>query len=608
MKDVVRIAAGSGFVNDSALAVPQLLERCGALDYLVFEYLAEGIMAVLSASELRQPGTGFSSNLAEIHLGPYLPEIMARGIKVVTNAGGLDPHAQADAIRAEAKALGLAPRIAVVTGDDLRSQLPELRQLDLRNLDTDEPFPEAVTSINVYLGAFPIAQALAGGADIVITGRCVDSAIALGPLIHEFGWTPQDYDQLAAGTAVGHLLECGAQVTGGTFTDWPLVKGFDDIGYPIAECRADGSFVLTKPEGTGGLVSVGTVSEQLLYEVGDGQSYLVPDVTCDFSEATLSLEGPDRVLVRDIKGRAPGNAYKACATYADGWRSVTLFGIYGPAAARKGRLAMDQLVARAGVMLKQAGCQPARDIAVEILGGEGTYGEHSRDTGSREVVCRIAAHFEDQQAAMLFGAEGRSLMTASVPGVLALGTDATAPVNRLFPCLVPKAMVEVMIDIDGQVQPVTIAPGAETPAPPERQHPRVAAADTGEALETVPLLGLAWVRSGDKGDLFNVAVIAREEQYLPWLGSALDEAGIADWYRHTLSNPQQPRVARHDLPGLKAMNFVVRDSLMGGQTTGMRSDCNAKGMGQQLLSFPVPVPPAIAREARARLEELALVP
>lgn len=601
MKSVVRIAAGSGMVNDSALTVPQLLERGGHLDYIVFEYLAEGIMAVLSASEMRQPGTGFSSNLAEIHLGPHLAAIMQRGIRIVTNAGGLDPHAQAAAIRAKADALGLKPRIAVITGDDLRPALPQLRELDLRELDTGAPFPEEVTSINAYLGAFPIAHALAAGADIVITGRCVDSAIALGPLIHEFGWTPEDYDQLAAGTAVGHLLECGAQATGGTFTDWPLVQGFDDIGYPIAECRADGSFVLTKPDNTGGLVSIGTVSEQLLYEVGDTQSYLVPDVTCDFSEIVLSQEAPDRVIVSNVKGRAPGNTYKACATYADGWRSVTLFGIYGPGAARKARLAMDQLVVRAEAMLKSAGASTPTETEIEILGAEDTYGAHSRDTGTREVVCRIAAHFPDQRSAALFGAEGRSLMTASAPGILALGADAMAPVNRLFPCLVPKSLVSVKVEIDGIAVPSNIAPGSAQPEGPSRKHGRPAAPD-GQATETVPLLGLAWVRSGDKGDLFNVAVIARDERYVPWLSAALDEAAIADWYRHTLANPQEPRVARYEAPGFNAINFVVKDSLMGGQTTGMRSDCNAKGMGQQLLEFPVPVPRDIAELARQTCE------
>lgn len=607
MKDVVRIAAGSGFVNDSALTVPQLLERGGHLDYIVFEYLAEGIMAVLSASEMRQPGTGFSSNLAEIHLGPHLAEIMRRGIRIVTNAGGVDPHAQAVAIRAKADALGLKPKIAVITGDNLRPSLPQLRELDLRELDTGAPFPDEVTSIHAYLGAFPIAHALAGGADIVITGRCVDSAIALGPLIYEFGWTPEDYDKLAAGTAVGHLLECGAQATGGTFTDWPLVTGFDDIGYPIAECHADGSFVLTKPEGTGGIVSIGTVSEQLLYEVGDPQSYLVPDVTCDFSEINLTQEAPDRVHVSNLKGRAPGNTYKACATYADGWRSVTMFGIYGPGAARKARVTIDQLLPRAEDMLSRSGLKPPLDVSVEILGAEGTYGENSRDTGSREVVCRLAAHFEEQEAAARFGAEGRSVMTASVPGILALGADAMVPVNRLFPCLVPKSLVEVKVEIDGAVIHSEVTPGSDQPVAPSHKHSRPTAPDEPDK-ESVPLLGLAWVRSGDKGDLFNVAVIARDERYLPWLSAALDEAGVADWYRHTLADPQEPRVARYEAPGLNAMNFVVNDSLMGGQTTGMRSDCNAKGMGQQLLAFPVAVPPDIAREARAKLDELALAP
>ncbi len=598
MTKQVRIGCGSGFVNDSALGIAQILSDDQPLDYVIFEYLAEGIMAWLAADEAREPGSGFSKHLLDIHLGPHLATLLDRGIRVVTNAGGLNPQGQADAIRRAAAAIGRSPRIAVVIGDDLRPRLDDIRALRLPEFYSGAPLPDGITSINAYLGAFPIAQALAAGADIVITGRNVDSALTLGPLIHAFGWTPSDYDQLAGGTAAGHLLECGAQATGGTFTDWRLVPDWATPGYPIAECRADGSFVLTKPAGTGGMVSVGTVSEQLIYEVQDVEAYMVPDVACDFSTARVRAIGPDRIEVSGVTGRPPTSTYKVSATFHDGWRATALFAVMGMAATERAHRMGDALVRRCRDMLRNRNLPDFTDVRVEVIGGSGT-----NDGAPHEVVCRIVARHPDQAGAELIADEGRSVMTTMAQGSTGMGPATVAPVLALHSVLLEKAEVPVFVQLDnGDAEPSAIATaGGFDPATLLR--PRFPAAAPSEDDELVPLLALAWGRSGDKADMFNVGIIARDSADLPYLSAALTEARVADWYRHVTNDGSPPRVRRFDAPGFHCINLTVENALGGGQTSGMRLDPNGKGMAQCLLAMPVAVPGAVAERARRQLRE-----
>ena len=291
---IVRIGGACAGLGDTPLAVTQLVQG-GNVDYLIFDFLAEFTMPILARMKADNPDAGYAPDFAGPYLRPNLREIAAQGIKLVTNAGGISPHSCAAAVARVAAEMGLSFRIAVVDGDDLQPRAEQLRAAGIREMFSGKQIPERpITSVNAYLGALPIAAALAKGADIVITGRVVDSALVLGPLMHEFGWAADDYDRLAAGTVAGHLLECGAQVTGGIFTDWRDVPDWANIGYPIAECHADGSAIITKSPGTGGLVSVGSVSEQLLYEIGDPQRYFMPDVTCDFSTVRIETVGPEQ--------------------------------------------------------------------------------------------------------------------------------------------------------------------------------------------------------------------------------------------------------------------------------------------------------------------------
>jgi hypothetical protein len=266
-KEMIRIGGASGFWGDSMLGAPQLVNS-RKIDYLVFDYLAETTMAILVAARSKKPELGYATDFVDIAMKAVLPEVMKQGIKVVANAGGINPQGCADALQAVATSLGLSPRIAVVLGDDITAQMPRLRKQGVRDMFTDDTLPDKVISANAYLGAFPVAQALADGADIVITGRGVDSAATLGPLIHEFGWKASDFDQLAGGSLAGHIIECGCQATGGLHTDWEQVEDWANIGYPIVTCNADGSFEVTKPDYTGGLITRAGVAEQLLYETG----------------------------------------------------------------------------------------------------------------------------------------------------------------------------------------------------------------------------------------------------------------------------------------------------------------------------------------------------
>jgi hypothetical protein len=591
-KPVIRIGGASGAIVDSAIAVPQLLSA-GKLDYLIFDYLSEGSMGIFGKMMAANPQSGFASDFVDGQIGPCLAEIKSRGIKVIANAGGLNPRGLALALARRAEALGLDLRIATIEGDDLRQRLDELRSEGIRDMFSGAPFPERIISINAYLGGFPIAAALAKGADIVITGRVVDSALVLGPLIHEFGWQPGDHDLLAAGTVAGHLLECGAQVTGGTFTDWRDVPGWENIGFPIGECHADGSLVVTKPPNTGGLVSVGTVSEQLLYEVSDPQLYFVPDVTCDFAAINLEQVGPDRVHVSGARGYPPTASYKVCVTYEDGWRSVALQPIIGLDALAKAKRQAEAILERTRTQLRARKLADWRRTHVEILGSEVSFGARAQIRNSREVICRIVVEHDDKRATDLFWREqNAAIMNMSVGTTipLAIAMPPSFPVTALFSFLIDKVRVPATLTIDGSTERVAIPTEGGFEAVIRPQAPQEPARIVAEA--TVPLIALAWARSGEKGNLFNVAVIARRVEFLRYIRAALTPAVLAGWYRHFL--PSESRIEQYDVPGIHALNFVVHDSMAGGMNSSPHLDAAAKGMAQQLLEIPIPVTREIA--------------
>ena len=324
-KDKVLIANGQGFWGDSILGPIRLIEE-GPLDYLTLDYLAEVTMSIMQKLKTRDPSKGYATDFVTL-VDRILPQAVEKGVKIVANAGGVNPMACKDAILEVIAKHGLTGvKVAVVEGDDILSELDDLLASgeEFRNMDTGEPLStirDRVTSANVYLGAFPIAEALDQGADIVITGRGTDPGLVIGPLIHEFGWTRDDLDKLAAGTVAGHIVECGAQCTGGNYTDWQTIDNLAMIGYPIVEVTPDGSFTVTKHDGTGGKVSRDTVVHQLSYEMGDPEHYITPDVVADFTSFEINDEGNDRVKITGVKGTDATPTYKVSMSYQDGWKS-----------------------------------------------------------------------------------------------------------------------------------------------------------------------------------------------------------------------------------------------------------------------------------------------
>lgn len=586
--DILRIGCGGAFWGDSAAGPAQLLDA-GGVDVIIMDYLAEITMSILARMKARDADAGYATDFVDAVMARLVPRIAADGVRVVTNAGGINPAACKRAVEALAREAGVRLRVAAVEGDDLLARAAALRESGLMEMTTGAPLPERLASFNAYLGAAPIAAALDAGADVVITGRCVDSALALGPLMHAFGWAHDDYDRLAAGSLAGHLLECGTQVTGGLFTDWEDVPGWDDMGFPVAECRADGTFELTKPAGTGGLVTPATVAEQLVYEIGDPADYVLPDVRCDFSDVRLAAVGHDRVAVSGARGRAPGAHLKACATYVDGYRATATMMIGGRDAARKATRVAEAVLARTRRLFAEAGHGDYRDVSVEVLGAESTYGPHAQARATREVVLKLAVSHAERAALEHFAREIYPAGTAMAPGLtgFAGGRPSVQPVVRLWSGLVPRELPDTAFELDGERHAVPARPGGapDTRTPAEALDAEAAPAPD-EATVTVPLAAIAHGRSGDKGDSANIGLIARHPKCLPVIAAQVTEHAVGAWFAHCVDGP----VTRYAWPGIDAFNFVLERALGGGGTASLRYDPQGKAYAQMLLDLPVHVP------------------
>ncbi|MGO4810649.1 acyclic terpene utilization AtuA family protein [Cupriavidus sp. 2MCAB6] len=583
----IRIGGASGFWGDSAIATPQLLEVPG-LQYLVYDYLAETTMSILARARARDAALGYATDFVHAAMAPHLGQILARGICVIANAGGLNPQACRDALMEAAARQGLTPRVAVVSGDDVLPAFEGWRAAGLTDLYTGAAPPAELMSANAYTGAQGIARALATGADIVITGRCVDSAVVVGALAHEFGWQWNDWDRLAAGTLAGHVIECGAQATGGLFTDWQRVPDWDRIGYPVIDCAEDGSFVLTKPEHTGGLVDPAAVAEQVLYEVGDPGNYLMPDVTCDFRMVRAELLAPGQVRVHGARGRPPGASYKANGTWQDGYQISLMMAIRGIDAPAKARSTAHALLARTRAMLAASGFVDYSDTVVELLGCESQYGPHARALPTREVVLRIGARHAQARALRFLQRECSSAGTSMAAGTRSsfAGRVDIQPVVKVFSFLVPKAEVPMQIALDGRAETLACAALVGEPSVPASLAPRPDLAVPEGPRVTVPLVTLAYARSGDKGDDENIGVIARQPAYLPLLREQLTPAAVRAYFAHLVEG----EVECFEVPGLHALNFLLHRALGGGGVASLRSDPLGKSYAQMLLDFPLAVP------------------
>ena len=581
----VRIGGASGAWGDSPVAVPQLLTA--NIDYLIMDFLAEVTMSLLAAARLKDSTAGFPPDfVADIR--DSLPEIKRRGIKLATNAGGVNPRACQAALAAAAEAAGLSFKIAVVEGDDVMPLIDSLRKEgDIRDADTARTLPEKLLTANAYLGAAPIKAAFDAGADIVITGRCADSALALGILTHEFGWSEDDYDKLAAGSLVGHVLECGPQATGGIHTDWENVPGWENIGYPIAECRFDGTFRVSKPEGTGGLINAAVVSEQILYEIGNPSAYFLPDVVADFSSVRVDQKGKDCVEVSGAKGWPASDTYKVSATYPDGYRAIAAIAVIGPDAVRKAERNAAALLSRSRSEFAKMGLGDFSATHVETLGAEVSYAGAARMQATREILLRVVVEHSNRKALERFAKEVGSTALAFSPGIAGFlgGRPRITPVLRLFTFFVKKAeMPAPAVSLDGKQFPIAVKAGK--PVIPARVPVGQTAPPAEGPVVDVPLVQLAYARSGDKGNSSNIAIIARRPEFLPLIRREVTPTRMLEHFAGLVKGP----VERYEAPGLNALNFLMSNALGGGGIASMRIDPQGKAFGQMALEMIIPVP------------------
>jgi len=447
----IRIASGQGFWGD-LLTAPVDQVRKGPIDYLMMDYLAEVTMSIMQKQKLKNPSLGYAKDLIST-IDAILPDLVAKNIRMITNGGGVNLDACRDAIAEVARRHGVKVKVGVVYGDNILESLDELLAggAELKNMETGEPVSlvrDRVLSANVYLGAWPVVEALRQGAQIVITGRTTDTGLCLAPMIHEFGWRPEDWDLIAAGTIAGHIIECGAQSSGGNYMeDWRSVPNMAEVGFPIVEAGADGTFIVTKHEGTGGRVSRGTVAEQCLYEIGDPKSYITPDVIADFTSIHLEDLGNDRVRVHGIKGRPNTPTYKVSMSYADGWSAFATLTYAWPDAIEKAK-AGDAILRR---RLDLLGLK-FDEVLTEYVGYNACHGPLSEaaNPDPEEVMMRIGVRGSDSAAVERFGKEIAPLILTGPPNVtgFAGGRPRPSEVVAYWPALIEKTRIDPSVRVE----------------------------------------------------------------------------------------------------------------------------------------------------------------
>ena len=604
-REIIRIANAGGYWGDDPYALRRQVEGPLALDYITIDYLAEVTMSILQKQRSRAPGAGYARDFVT-QIGPLLEQILDRGIRIITNAGGVNPGACAEALGELARAKGLRLRIALVEGDDIAPRMDALRAAGVAfdNMETGEsfaPYAARVLCANAYFGALPVAEALRSDPHIVICGRVTDTGLTLAPLIHEFGWAPDAYDLLASGIVAGHIIECGAQATGGNFTDWRKVPTFVDLGFPVVEARRDGTFTVTKQPGSGGLVSCATVREQLLYEMGHPQSYLTPDVIADFATIQLEADGPDRVRVFAVRGRPPTDLLKVSIAYADGFKASGALIISGPDARDKAEVFARVFWERCAAELQRAGLGTLERTCTEFVGDDATHRSLTPPGRAAEILLRLSAASQSRDRLDLFRKLLPSMILSGPSGVAVTGgAPAHSEVVSYWPALMPQAWalpsvrvleergtgrLEEGLVIRDLAWPVTYG----TPVPPAAAPDPWPEVSEAGATVRVPLMALAHARSGDKGDTANIGLIGRSGPCYAWLRDHVSAGDVQGWFRSHCRGS----VTRHPVPHLWALNFLLEETLGGGGTMSLFLDAQGKTLAQALLRCEVEVPEAL---------------
>ena len=589
MNKSIKIGGASGFWGDSFIATSQLLNNDNKLDFIVYDYLAEITMSILARARTKDSKHGYAIDFVTSVMKMNLRQISDQKVKIISNAGGVNPEACADAIRDLINEQGLNLKVAVVVGDDLLENKSNIFNSDISEMFTGDKLPDQnnIVSINAYLGAFPIAEALRLGADIVITGRCVDSAVTLGACIYSFDWKEEDWNHLSGGSLAGHIIECGTQSTGGNFTDWELISDqIDTMGYPIVEIFKDSSFNCMKSNNTGGLVSVGTISEQLVYEIGDPQAYILPDVVCDFSQVKISQINKDTVKVSGAIGYPSTNQYKVSMTYSDGFRGGHLMSFVGIDAGKKAKAYGEAIFKRSRDILKKINMPDFTETSIEVLGDQSQYSKKDKNFSSREVILKYAGKHSDIKAIGIMLKESVGLALSTPPGLsgFAGARPKPSPVVRLFSFLIKKSEIDAKVLIDDKSFDINIFQG-NTFDYSKIERPSEIECNNEEDLVDVPLIRIAYARSGDKGNKANIGIIARDAKFYPAICKYLDNKTVSE----NFSNFQNGSTERYLLPGSYAVNFLLDDILGGGGAASLRNDPQGKAYGQILLDQIIPV-------------------
>ncbi len=595
MKKTIRIGNAGGYWGDDLDALRRQLTG-GKLDYITMDFLAEITMSILRKQQLKNPELGYARDFVT-QLETCLPIIAETGVKVITNAGGINPAGLGRKIQAMVRKRGLSLKVGVVYGDDICSRLDELAAAgesftNMENGAKFGPVKDRVIAANVYLGAEPVVAALAEGCDIVVTGRVTDTGITLAPMIHEFGWSMEDWDLMAAGIVAGHIIECGAQASGGNLTDWREVKSFRDIGYPIIEMAPDGTFTVTKHKKTGGKVCAKSVKEQLVYEMGDPGQYISPDGVAFFDTIQVKELGPDRVGVSGVRGGPAPERFKVSMAYEDGWKADGEVLVCGPDVRDKAKVIAD-------VFWRKTGHKFAKTNTA-LVGAGSIWPPQLAQCDPDEIYLRFGvcdpdpAKIEDFAKALpaliLAGPSGMAVSTRGRPRaqqVVAywpalIRRDRVAAEVRTFAADGAETQLRIEFPVRGEVgEPVSsgIKPRALSRKP------------AAGALRTVQLRRLCYARSGDKGDTSNIGVLARSPRIYEWLAGYLTAARVKKFFGPMVKGP----VTRHRLDNLEGLNFLLEGALGGGGTTSLLVDPQGKTLSQALLQMEVQVPSSLLR-------------
>jgi hypothetical protein len=576
-KNSVAIACASAFWGDTPYALRQLLREPN-LNYVVFDYLSEVTMTLLARFKKKDPSQGYIPDFFTDVIEPHLKTCKERGLRLLCNAGGMNPSALKQKIEAFAESQGLKVKVICVEGDDLLSEGRLKAQVtDMNGRPWEE---QALLSANAYLGAPALAEALKQGADVVLCGRCADSSLVLAPLVHEFGWEWTNYDLLAQGSLGGHVLECGTQCTGGNFTDWEEVSLATDVGFPILRFEPTGEFVVTKAPDTGGLITRDSVAEQILYEIGDPGAYVLPDVICDFRHLRLEPQGENSLKVSGARGREPTASYKVSATAQKAWKiSATAF-MAGGDSRKKGTVVGRQLFERCDRLLKENGNTSYLETRLEVLG-----------SGDDGVLLRLSAAHGDPQALDVLAKEIAPAATSMAPGLCNLlgGRAQATPRIALISLLVEKSAVE--IKVNGQAFQLPASGRGEAPSTPAWKPVSL----NSMTKTLLPLYKLACARSGDKGNHVNIGLIARRPEYFEILKSEMTPEKVAEFFTTDFDDPRSTKVRGWELPGFHSLNFLIENCLGGGGAYSLKIDPQGKAFAQRLLQMRIAVPVDTAR-------------